>query len=110
MAYITKAACWMENHPIMSMYCLRYIQGTILGPVMYINNTVENVSSQLKLFVDDCLATYTMWVITTEEDSNALQMDLDTLAYWANTWLIHSGRGNYCYFIIVRFICMSIVQ
>ena len=41
---------------------------------------MENISSQLRLFADDCLL-YS--VIKTEQDSSLLQKDLDGLSQWA---------------------------
>ena len=61
-------------------------QGTVLGPLMfliYINDIVENISSQIKLFADDCLL---YRVIKTEQDTVSLQRDLDTLSHWALVW------------------------
>ena len=58
-------------------------QGTVLGPLMfliYINDITENISSQLRLFADDCLL---YCVIKTEQDSFLLQKDLDALSQWA---------------------------
>ena len=51
-------------------------QGTVLGPLMfliYINDITENISSQLRLFADDCLL---YCAIKTEQDSILFQQDL----------------------------------
>ena len=48
-------------------------QGTVLGPLLfliYINDIIENITSKLKLFADDCLLYRT---ITSEQDTMALQ-------------------------------------
>ena len=61
-------------------------QGTILGSLIfqiYINDIIENVSSQLNIFADDSLLHR---VITTEEHFIALQKDLDILTEWVDTW------------------------
>ena len=61
-------------------------QGTVLGPLMfliYINDITENISSQLKLFADDCLL---YRAIRTEQDALLLQKDLDSLSQWATIW------------------------
>ena len=61
-------------------------QGTVLGPLLfliYINDIIENITSKLKLFADDCLLYRT---ITSEQDTMALQKDLDTLVQWASKW------------------------
>ena len=55
-------------------------QGTVLGPLMfliYINDITEDISSQLRLFADDCLL---YLPIKSEQDSILLQQDLDTLS------------------------------
>ena len=59
-------------------------QGTVLGPLpflIYINDIVENITSKLRLFADDCLL---YRVITSEQDTTALQKDLYILAQWAS--------------------------
>ena len=61
-------------------------QGTVLGPLIfliYINYISEQVSSQIRLFADDCLL---YRVIRTEADTQQLQSDLDCLAQWAQVW------------------------
>ena len=53
-------------------------QGTVLGPLMfliYINDITGDISSQLRLFADDCLL---YLPIKSEQDSILLQRDLDT--------------------------------
>ena len=62
------------------------LQGTVLGPMMfliYINDITEDISSQLRLFADDCLLYRT---IKSEQDSILLQRDLDILSLWAKVW------------------------
>ena len=51
--------------------------------LIYINDIDENISSQIKLFADDCLL---YRVIKTEQDTVSLQRDLDTLSHWALVW------------------------
>ena len=61
-------------------------QGTMLGLLMfliYINDITEDISSQLRLFADDCLF---YLPIKSEQDSILLQWDLDTLSQWAKVW------------------------
>ena len=58
-------------------------QDTLLGLLMfliYINDITEDISSQLRLFADDCLL---YLPIKSEQDSILLQRDLDTLSQWA---------------------------
>ena len=61
-------------------------QGTVMGPIMfliYINDIVDNISSPIRLFADDCLL---YRVIQSETDTADLQSDLDTLAHWSHIW------------------------
>ena len=59
--------------------------------LIYINDITENVSSQLKLFADDCLL---YRAIKTEQDSILLQKDLDALSQWAIIWQMHTVKNN----------------
>ena len=52
-------------------------QGTVLMFLIYINDITEDISSQLRLFTDNCLLYHT---IKSEQDSIFLQWDLDTLS------------------------------
>ena len=65
----------MANHFSMSLYHPGYSIG--------LSDITENVSSQMKLFADDCLL---YRVIKTEQDSSLLQKDLDALSQWAVIW------------------------
>ena len=61
-------------------------QGSVLGPLLfliYINDIVKDISSNLRLFADDCLL---YCVITSEEDSALLQNDLNTIFTWSLLW------------------------
>jgi hypothetical protein len=64
-------------------------QGTVLGPLLflvYLNDLPDNISSEVRLFADDCVL-YRQ--ITSNIDINQLQTDLDTLSSWQNTWQMH---------------------
>ena len=61
-------------------------QGSVLGPILflaYINDLPGGISSQVRLFADDTALYLT---IKGEEDSSALQKDLDTLSVWESKW------------------------
>ena len=61
-------------------------QGTVLGPLLflcYINDLPETVSSQVRLFADDCLI---YREIKEYKDHYTLQQDLKHLEDWAERW------------------------
>ena len=61
-------------------------QGTVLGPLLFlifINDIVENLSSEIRLFADDCIL-YRQ--IKLPPDNLAMQKDIDTLHYWSLQW------------------------
>ena len=54
-------------------------QGTVLGPllfIIFINDITKNTSSNVRLFVDDCLLYHT---INCDADAITLQKDIDTM-------------------------------
>ena len=80
-------------------------QGSVLGPILFvifINDLPENVkSSLLKIFADD---TKLFKTISSIQDRNDLQQDLNALADWSKKWqlpfnetkckAIHYGKNN----------------
>ena len=61
-------------------------QGTVLGPLLFllhINDLPDEITSQTRLFADDCLV---YKPIHSKADQISLQNDLDKLAIWANKW------------------------
>ena len=67
-------------------------QGTVLGPllfVVYINDILENVTSDGFLFADD---TKIFRAITSKNDALHLQSDIDTLTRWSEKWGMEFNR------------------
>ena len=61
-------------------------QGSVLGPLLfllYINDLLENIHSQVRLFADDTAVYIT---INNHSDSDTLQHDLDILQTWERLW------------------------
>jgi len=53
--------------------------------LIYINDIVASIKSEIRLFADDILICKT---ITTPNDHNILQTNLDSLSQWASDWLM----------------------
>ena len=64
-------------------------KGTVLGPVrfvIYINDILENLSSEGLLFADDRKV---FRKITSQEDALNLQFDIKALEDWCKKWLLY---------------------
>ena len=69
-------------------------QGTVLGPLLFlvhINDLPGIVSSEVRLFADDCLL---YREIRKGEDHDILQEDLDRLEKWAKDWGMRFNTGK----------------
>ena len=61
-------------------------QGSVLGPllfIIYINDIDSNIVATLSKFADDCKI---MHKVSTEEDTNAVQSDINRLGSWSDKW------------------------
>ena len=73
-----------KSAPVSVMSCIP--QGTVLGPLMfliYINDIGVNIKSHIRLFADDTLLYAT---VSSKDDSNTLQQDLESLVAWTKLW------------------------
>jgi hypothetical protein len=64
-------------------------QGSILGPLLFlifVNELPNWIVNDMKMFADDTK----LWTkISSPEDSESLQLDLDSLAAWSNEWQLY---------------------
>ena len=64
------------------------LQGSVLGPILfliYVNDILETVNSNVKMFADD---TKIFRTLKNKSDSEILQADLDNLSEWSNRWCL----------------------
>ena len=69
-------------------------QGTVLGPILFllhINDLPSVITSQVRLFADDCLM---YRPIHSSADCEALQRNLDSLEWWSNAWGMKFNTQN----------------
>ena len=73
-------------------------QGTVLGLfLVYINDIVDNVTSQVRLFADDCIL---YREINTPADAMALQGDINSFKDWARSWQM-SFNSKKCHSVTI---------
>ena len=75
-------------------------QGTVLGPLLFlvhINDLPDSVSSNVRLFADDCLL-YRQ--IRSTKDQEILQNDLKKLEIWADSWGMRFNAKK-CYILSI---------
>ena len=56
-----------------------------MGPILfliYINDLPDNITSVIRLFADDTK----VYRVLKDTDGDELQLDLDKMSNWANTW------------------------
>jgi ribonuclease P/MRP protein subunit RPP40 len=96
-------------------------QGSVLGPLcflLFINDIVDNVRHcSVKLYADDVKIYFKFAPINWY---GALQIDLDSIARWANTWqlsisvqksyLLHFGLHNPCHNYFINGALIATVQ
>ena len=76
-------------------------QGTVLGPLLFlchINDLPDSVTSNVRLFADDCLL---YKEIKTFTDHLELQEDLKNLETWAVTWGMRFNASK-CYILSIK--------
>ena len=76
-------------------------QGTVLGPILFlchINDLPSSVSSQVRLFADDC---FLFREINTFKDHLTLQEDLKQLEVWEDTWGMRFNASK-CYILSTK--------
>jgi len=75
------ARLWYEVH----YWNIGSVHLILLLFLLYINDIVTDISSEIRLFADDCIVYRT---ITDQSDCTALQADKDIQFNWSNTWQI----------------------
>jgi len=98
-------SCWLtgrtqwvviKGHSSTSVHVdLGVPQGTALGPLMfllYINDITTNITSSIRLYVDDCVL---YRVIHSEQDHHLLQQDLNRITQWTKQWQMSLNIDKY---------------
>ncbi len=77
-------------------------QGSILGPLLfliYINDIVQDIHSNILLFADD---TSLVKTLTDEHSITEINTDLETLRKWSTTWLVNFNPSKTKYMIFSK--------
>jgi len=72
----------------------RVLCSSVLGPLLFllhINDLPSVITSQIRLFADDCLI---YRPISSSADCEALQRDLDSLERWSSAWGMKFNTKN----------------
>jgi len=88
------APCFIRRSPS--------LQGTVLGPLLfliYINDIVLGIDSEIRLFADDCIL-YRQ--IRNSCDSASLQSDINKLHEWSYKWQMSFNVSKCCILSIHR--------
>ena len=73
------------------------VQGSVLGPLLfniYINDLPNNIDSEILLYADD---TKIFRAITSFEDTEILQQDLNKIAEWMKKWSMEVNTEKSCH-------------
>ena len=69
-------------------------QGSVLGPLLFlifINDLPNGISSQIRLFADDCVV---YRAIKSDQDHRSLQSDLESINSWCSSWLMKLNHSK----------------
>ena len=77
-------------------------QGSVLGPLLfliYVNDIVDDISSNISLFADD---TSLYRTITSSDDIDILNSDLNTISKWGKKWLVNFNARKTLYMLFSK--------
>jgi len=65
------------------------LQGSVLGPLMFINDLPQWIKSSILLLFADDTKKYWKILVDSDEISNFIQQDLDSLVSWTKKWCLN---------------------